>query len=155
MLIKTALVRNQKLRKERSITVNKETKAFVLLMVILTGVVQSSCSVADWYMGRYVPFVGSWKFKDSAQGPQIIKFKRDMTYEIDIDGNGAKDIWGQYKLIEHQLTLQATDGTIGSDCHEGAVYLYRKAHGELNFTLVGDQCRARVSALSQTRVRVK
>jgi len=135
--------------------VNNKKFIFISFMAAVVIWAASGCSVVDWYAGRYVPFTGTWKFKDSAQGPLVVKFNRDMTYEVDTDGNGTKDIWGEFKLHDSQVTLQDVGGAMGGDCHEGAVYLYQLSRSELRFAIVGDQCKSRVAALAQPWVRVE
>ncbi len=119
------------------------------------AVLMSGCTLMEMVRETYVPLVGSWKLKDSSQGSMTVTFSKNQAYEVDTDGNGTKDIWGQYKVtFNNQITFRDEGGDIGRDCFQEGIYSYKISGGELQYTLIGDQCADRIKALNMTWVRI-
>lgn len=129
----------------------KKFLGIIVLVLILVG-----CETSDILMSWYNPFVGKWKLKDSSQGPLIVKFRKDYVYEVDVDGNGTKDIWGVYKILpENQINFKDEGGEITNDCLQPAAYQYKFSREGIRFILIGDECSARRQALSTPWQKVR
>ena len=98
---------------------------------------------------------GAWKFKDSANGPQKLVFLKDGTYQLDFDGDGNKDIWGQYRLSQDWIIMNDIGGDFVFDCGQQGAYSYRITDDVLTFKIMADQCPSRTQAMSVEWERVK
>lgn len=124
-------------------------------LVIIVLAVVSGCASLQ-YGGNAGNITGPWKFKDAQNGPQTLTFKKDGVYELDTDGNGVKNIWGSYRLSQNWLIINDVGGEYSFDCGQEGAYLYKvgKNNQDLTFTLMADQCPARVQAMSVEWTRI-
>ena len=99
--------------------------------------------------------VGKWKFEDPSLGQHVVAFQMNGTYEVDLNGDGAKDVWGDYLIYQDRMKFTDMGGQIGSTCHDSGYYNYTIKGNELHFEFLGDQCRERIKALSALWVRVQ
>ena len=97
---------------------------------------------------------GSWQFKDPVNGIQRLKFLRDGTYQLDFNGDGKKDIWGEYRLSQDWLIMNDVGGDFVFDCGQQGAYRFDITNDVLTFRLMGDQCQSRTQAMSVEWVRV-
>ena len=95
---------------------------------------------------------GVWRFKDRYEGNDLLTF-RTNGYEVDFDGDGGKDVWGQYDLNWGKITFTDKGGKIGDDCHRSGTYKYILSGDELKFVLISDTCSSRVNSLGHLWVR--
>ncbi len=98
---------------------------------------------------------GVWKFKDPANGPQKLIFLKDGTYHLDFDGDGQKDIWGEYRLSQDWVIMNDVGGDFVFDCGQQGAYSYRIVDDVLTFRMMADQCPSRTQAMSVQWVRFK
>ena len=125
------------------------------LAVILFALIAGGCATLE-YGGTSGYIVGAWRFKKAENGPQTLTFKRDGTFELDTDGNGARNIWGSYRISRDWLILNDIGGESTFDCGQEGAYLYKvsKNNEDLGFTLMADQCPPRTQAMSQQWTRI-
>ena len=97
--------------------------------------------------------VGKWKLKDSAMGPYIVTLYKDHTYDVDLNGDGAKDVWGEYDISIDKIKFTDQGGQISSSCHDSGYYKYKIKGNEIHYELLGDQCIERMKALEGVWVR--
>ena len=122
-----------------------------MLLVVLT----SGCAVNDMLQGSHNALIGSWQIKDSSKGTQVVTFHADGRYEVDLEADGMKDIWGTYTLFNNQIKFQDEGGEIDKNCNQGGVYLCSVKRRDLQFILAGDQCPERIAALSEVWTKYK
>ena len=120
----------------------KKYLALAVLVLFLCG-----CEVVEMAMGWHNPFVGKWMKKDGSG--LTVKLRKDYVYEVDLEGDGTKDIWGTYRLpFQDEIIFKDEGGKVGIDCHQDGMYSFKFSHGDLRFYLVGDECSARREAMS-------
>lgn len=107
------------------------------------------------YVGRPGHLQGTWGYANTENGPLTLTFRRNHTFEVDGDGDGQKDIWGTYDLFENRITFKEEAPRHLTECTEWGFYHYYFAKGQLNFTVVADQCRPRRLVLEQAFVNRK
>lgn len=121
--------------------------------VVLTVLITSGC-ISTRYYGTAGNLMGTWKFKDSQNGPQTLTFTKDGVTELDTDGDAIKDIWGSYRLSRNWLFMNDVGGDFVFDCGQEGTYQYKVNGDELVFTLMADQCPSRSEAMSVVWVKV-
>ncbi len=89
---------------------------------------------------------GIWQMKDAAKTVHKINFLPNGSFEMDLNGDGAKDIWGEYAASANRVTLIDKGGAIDPTCHSAGVYRYTLSRKELRFTPLSDRCLPRVKA---------
>ena len=119
----------------------------------MLSVFVSGCSWVDGTWSRAPRLIGAWEFKDSFQGPLVLTFRKDQTFEVDYNADGKKDIWGQYELWEKRIKLTDDKPRVITDCFEPGFYYYAIDNNELHFDLLADHCRPRKYVLSLPMVR--
>ncbi len=130
--------------------VRKQIAAGVL-MLIAVGTMAGCCHYRS--PAGEGGLIGSWKFKDSYQGNQVLTFRSGGNYQVDFDGDGQKDSWGTYHLNWNEITFLQKGGKIGEACEAEGRYNFTLAGGELNFRLISDACTSRVKAFTMLWVR--
>lgn len=114
-----------------------------LALLFLTG-----CEAVDMLMGSHNPFVGKWQLKDPSQGSQVLTFRKDYVFEVDRDGDGAKDVWGTYTLyFDKRFTIANEGGDMSNDCYQPGTYHYKFSGNKLKFILIADECSSRRDSL--------
>jgi hypothetical protein len=84
--------------------------------------------------------VGTWTNSAGA----VWTIKPDGTFEVDINNDGKREIWGKYSVSGDLVTLRATGGFMPNNCKgKGLYHFSRTAEDHLEFTLVQDSCRLR------------
>ena len=128
---------------------------FPLVSGLLTALLMSGCSFLDIVQGTYIDLAGSWEYKSTGCNPLVLSFRKDMTFEVDFDSNGTRDIWGRYELYADRIKFIDAEDECTTDCQEWAMYEYAIKGRELRFRLLADECRPRKYALSLTWQRVR
>ena len=124
----------------------KMARRFLVVGVV---VLFSGCSHFGPIRGSSKGLTGRWKLKDSFQGSQILTFKKDNTYTLDLDGDGTPETLGEYHLYSwNEIMLKDLRGQIPADCKEMGIYRYTLAAGEVHFQPTADQCSSRRQAFS-------
>ena len=116
-------------------------------------VVMAGCSLIPQNWKVPEKLTGAWQFKDSSQGPLVLTFRKNQTFEVDYNADGKKDIWGQYELWEKRIKLTDDKPRVITDCFEPGFYYYSIKNYELHFDLLADHCRPRKYVLSLPMVR--
>lgn len=90
--------------------------------------------------------LGSWQSKGAAKSPSKMTFLPTGRFEADLDGDGAKDLEGEYSASSNRFTLINKEGAIAPDCHSAGVYRYTVFRKELRLTQLSDLCLSRAKA---------
>lgn len=98
---------------------------------------------------------GSWKFTDPANGPLILSFKNNNTYQIDFNNDGQTDISGIYRLLGNRVRFTDDEPRVKTDCYESGFYYYTLKNSLLIFELFADQCKPRKFVLQQEWTQVE
>ena len=100
---------------------------------------------------------GVWTYKDPSIASNVqLTFFKDLTYALDGNADGIKDIWGTYKIFRNQITLQDDrDSNSAKDCFEPGIFYYTIDEPIIIFSILADQCPYRAASLSYQWVRVK
>lgn len=134
----------------------KSFQYFVIAVVVAVSGLQASNSFAKEFRALTSrKITGSWKFQDPNNGPQKLTFRKNGTYELDFDGDGKKDIWGDYKISHDWLILKDTGGDFVFDCSQQGAYGFSIEEDVLTLKLMGDQCPSRSQAMSMPWLRVR
>lgn len=129
----------------------KGFRYFVLCVFLAAG-----CTYVDRAVDGFSTIRGSWGYKNSAAGASVLTFNKDMTYDLDINGDGAANISGVYSVSGNILRLTDTDGEFDrKKCSQTGIYTFEIASREIQYQLVADQCSYRSQALGLTWQRVK
>src|SRR2546421_192935 len=91
--------------------------------------------------------LGIWKYKNPSKGPSRMTFLGGHNFEVDKDGDGKRDIWGEYSVSKDRLVLINKGGTYDSTCKAAGVYEYSISLRQLKLKKVSDQCVSRTEAL--------
>jgi hypothetical protein len=85
--------------------------------------------------------VGTWK--NSAGTTWTMR--DDGTFEVDLDQDGKRDLWGKYKVDGDTVTLIRKGGFAPKSCKGKGVYRFNRSAGDtLQFTLISDDCKLRI-----------
>ncbi len=125
---------------------------FLILAVFISS---TGCKTLEDFCPYQKTLKGSWGYKDFPQSPVKLSFLKDGTYELDLDADGSRDIWGVYRSSPDRIYLKDTGGNHAPDCGFDGVYAYQIKGGKADYTLIADKCEFRVTALSQIWVRKK
>ena len=130
---------------------------YFIAAIVLLAVAAVSCPVfaKEFRAITSDKIAGSWQFKDPVNGKQKLKFFKDGTYQLDFNGDGKKDIWGEYRESQDWLIMNDTGGDFVFDCGQQGAYRFNITNDVLKFRLMGDQCESRTQAMSVEWVRVK
>ncbi|HLD49892.1 MAG TPA: hypothetical protein VJC08_01690 [bacterium] len=90
--------------------------------------------------------LGIWQSKGASKEISKITFLPNGSFEEDLNGDGAKDIGGEYAASASRVTLINKEGAIGPDCRSAGVYRYTVSRKELRLTKLSDQCPSRGKA---------
>lgn len=89
--------------------------------------------------------VGTWK---NSVGT-IWTIRDDGTFEVDLDHNGKRDLWGKYKVGGDTITLIRKGGFAPKRCRGNGVYHFNRGAGDtLQFTLISDDCKLRIKNIT-------
>lgn len=83
--------------------------------------------------------VGTWSNTLDA----IWTIKSDGTFDVDLNHNGRRDLWGKYTVSGDTITLLRKGGFITNQCAGRGVYRFNRTGNALQFTLIRDDCRLR------------
>lgn len=83
--------------------------------------------------------VGTW----TNPAGTVWTIKADGTFDVDLDKDEKRDVWGNYALQGDTMTMQGTGGTNPKGCKGKGVYKFKAGHDKLDFTLVSDTCKLR------------
>lgn len=129
---------------------------FIAAVVLLAVSAVSSPVFAKEFRGiTSNKIVGTWQFKDPVNGQQKLKFLKDGTYELDFNGDGKKDIWGEYRQSQDWVIMNDIGGDFVFDCGQQGAYRFEITNDVLKFHIMGDQCQSRTQAMSVDWVRVQ
>ena len=117
-------------------------------LMLFISLIAGEISAAEFRGISSHKITGSWKFKDSNDGPQKITFLKDGTYNLDFDGDGKRDIWGSYRISQDWIILNDVGGDFVFDCGQQGAYSFRINDDILTFTMMADQCPSRSQAMS-------
>ena len=98
----------------------------------------SACAMFQPRTGRDT-LVGTWSNTLDA----IWTIKSDGTYDVDLNHNGQRDVWGKYTVSGDTITLLRKGGFITNQCAGRGVYRFNRTGNTLQFTLISDDCRLR------------
>ncbi len=99
--------------------------------------------------------LGQWVYEDPAAGVMILTFHDDFTYVVDYNGDGERDIWGQYVLRPQWIRMDNESARVRTDCVTPGFYKYNVNRGRLKFSTVADQCVPRRLSLQAPRKRYR
>jgi hypothetical protein len=102
-------------------------------LLLLTG-----CGLF-WKKTESSPLAGTWT---NAIGTTWT-LKDDRTFQVDIDLDKMRDVWGKYYITNDTITFQSTNGLQPKSCMGKGVYHFRREGDTVHFTLVSDTCRLR------------
>ena len=120
-------------------------KSFGIALAVL---VFAGCEATDMLMGWHNPFVGKWTLKNSSQGNQLLTFRKDNIFEVDLEGDGTKDIGGTYTLyFDQRMTIHNDGGNVPTDCYQPGTYNYKFSGNTLKFFVIADECSSRRESL--------
>lgn len=125
------------------------------IVLLSAGCSTSPGHYLDAYYGQPNLLKGSWVYADPQNGPVVLTFHKDRTFELDGDGDGKKDIGGTYELFENRVTFKEEYPQQMTQCTQWGYYNYAVEHANLNFTVMADQCDPRELVLSQPFVRLR
>jgi hypothetical protein len=70
--------------------------------------------------------------------------KADGTFDVDLNKDGKRDVWGKYTVDGDTITIQETGGKHPKGCKGPGVYKFTRPDKDtLQFTLVKDACKLR------------
>jgi hypothetical protein len=98
----------------------------------------SACAMFHPRTGRDT-LVGTWSNPLDA----IWTIKSDGTFDVDLNHNGQRDVWGKYTVSGDTITLLRKGGFITNQCAGRGVYRFNRTGNTLQFTLISDDCRLR------------
>lgn len=126
-------------------------KTMIVGMVVLTS---GCCHLYQFWSERPShPIVGEWIYPDRNVGPMILTFTNDQTYIVDYNGDGRRDIWGQYSLRRGRIRMDYEKATRHTECYTPGIYHVEIGKDSLAFELIADQCQPRKYALKVQRIR--
>lgn len=73
----------------------------------------------------------------------IWTIKSDGTFDVDLNHNGQRDVWGKYTVSGDTIMLLRKGGFITNQCAGRGVYRFNRTGNTLQFTLISDDCRLR------------
>ena len=77
----------------------------------------------------------------------IWTIKADGSFDVDLDHNGKRDVWGTYAISGDIITITGTGGTRNQPkgcANTLATYNFSRTGDTLHFTLIKDPCELRV-----------
>lgn len=90
--------------------------------------------------------LGTWQIAGVSKDISKITFLPDGSFEKDLNGDGVKDIGGEYAASSSRVTLISKEGAIEPDCRSAGVYRYAVSRKGLRLTKLSDQCPSRTKA---------
>ena len=102
----------------------------------------------------YQRLVGNWAYQNRADGPLVLRFKDDQTYEVDFEDDGKKDIWGRIEFWQDKLKMTGEKASYITDCRQAGFYGYSLKGNRLDFVELADECLPRKMALSLPRKKM-
>ena len=108
-------------------------------ILLLTLVVLDGCAMFQPKTGARAAVVGTWR---NALGT-IWTLNANGTFDVDLNHNGQRDVWGKYTVSGSTLTLWRTGGISPRHCGDDGVYQFTREKNKLRFTLVSDDCNLR------------
>lgn len=103
------------------------------------------CSFFHLLSHEPVDLGGKWVAKGQ---PLVMTFKKDLTYEIDQNGDGVPDITGTYRQSLHWVYLRQDKPAGVATCDEDGAYEYTIKGKSITFASMGDSCGERIQLLS-------
>jgi len=131
----------------------KEFSRRYLLISLVVFLSISGCTYLAKLQSPYKKLIGAWQFKDPSQGPLILTFRKDKTYEVDHNADGKKDIWGTFSVHDGRVRFVDDEPRVTTDCYEPGFHTYSVVNDELTFELFADQCLPRKYILKLGWVR--
>ena len=95
--------------------------------------------------------IGKWSL-DTGQGPIVVEFKSDNSYEVDLGNDGQIDIIGDYKLNGNQVIINDRPGD--TSCEEEGIYSFSVEGNTLTMKKVKDDCPNRGSSEAMVMTKV-
>jgi len=108
-------------------------------MLLLALFVLDGCAMFQPKTGARQAVVGTWR---NALGT-IWTLNSNGTFDVDLNHNGQRDVWGKYNVSGGTLTLWRTGGISPKHCGDDGVYQFTREKNTLQFTLVSDDCNLR------------
>ena len=106
--------------------------------VLAFALLVSACAMFHPRTGRDA-LVGTWSNPLDA----IWTIKSDGTFDVDLNHNGQRDVWGKYTVSGDTVTLLRKGGFITNQCAGRGIYRFNRTGNTLQFTLISDDCRLR------------
>ncbi len=94
--------------------------------------------------------VGTWASEQSCCVKSLLTFYSDHRFEVDLNGDGQKDIWGLYECLGSTGLLKFIDAADEclSLCQTAGFYYYQITESQIHFKLYADECLPRKGSLS-------
>ncbi len=128
-------------------------------MNIVLGIVlvcTSGCAYFDRQAVQYRKLRGDWIFGDKElNGPMVLRFKKNRTYEVDFDNDGKKDIWGKVEFFNDMIKFTGEEASIITNCRNPGFYEQNIKNGHLELPAFADECRPRTVSLAAVREKKK
>jgi hypothetical protein len=120
-----------------------------IVLGIVSILVFSGCSSVCQIAGQSADIVGKWQTPGGSGQTISMTIKRNGTFETDLDGDGTKDIWGDYSQFLDRVNFSDNREESVTECKNSGFYSYKILPGaEISFTTVADDCIPRQEALS-------
>lgn len=116
----------------------KSGRIFSLLLIAIVCALGYAC--ANYQRTGPAAIAGTWT---NAFGTVWI-VKSDGTFDVDLNGNNRRDVWGTYAVDGDLVTIHGTGGNVPSDCKGDGVYRFTRSGDTLRFSRVHDNCKLRV-----------
>ena len=111
------------------------------LLIVLSGallVMLNAC--ATYPKSGASALVGTWT---NSMGT-VWTIKADGMFDVDLNHDGKRDVWGKYTVAGDTVTLRDTSGHAPKGCNGPGVYKFNRSDKDaLQFTLVSDKCKNR------------
>jgi len=112
------------------------------LLIVFLGLAAllSGCSLIKDFKGPYYDLIGQWDLYDRSIGGHRLTFNRDKTFELDYDGDGVKDIWGEYYVFGDRVTFKDDREGCETECAHNGYYYFKRKGNNFTFIVFADQC---------------
>ena len=80
----------------------------------------------------------------------VWSINNDGTFDVDLDQDGRRDVWGNYTVQRDTITILGTGGRMLEGCKGNGVYHFNRRTDTLRFRVVHDKCKLRVKNVMLT-----
>jgi hypothetical protein len=116
----------------------KTVLTFRILLIGIFSAVLSSC--VTYPRSGSQALVGAWT---NSLGT-VWMINNNGTFDVDLNHDGKRDVWGTYSVEKDVITIQGTGGSVPKGCKGNAVYRFNRGMNTLRFRLVHDKCHLRM-----------